>query len=282
MWAEEANDESWFGDLEDSSTKTNPKETDNAAPIIGEKTMNAIAEEQTILPVNALIAHTNDLEATEQQMTLPVNALIAHTNEEQPLHQFLADHGIETPPTIQINNQSASNDLNNAAAAAMATKVFQSLEELKKRDAIVHELQKQLQDAMQIIQQQAETTPHRTKFPSVRRRHKMKKKKTIKKTTFGGFSIQGTLPTKPKESKYHRRSPHTTLRHKFLKKDKSRILSKPWMTGKEKITSSKSKSANRTVAKDLKRKMKRISKYGRCKHNGARFRQQSSKVRQSK
>ena len=54
------------------------------------------------------------------------------------------------------------------------------------------------------------------------------------------------------------------------------------MTGKEKITSSKSKSANRTVAKDLKRKMKRISKYGRCKHNGARFRQQSSKVRQSK
>jgi hypothetical protein len=28
--------------------------------------------------------------------------------------------------------------------------------------------------------------------------------------------------------------------------------------------------------------MKRISKYGRCKHNGARFRQQSSKVRQSK
>jgi hypothetical protein len=234
------------------------------------------------LPVNALIAHTNDLEATEQQMTLPVNALIAHTNEEQPLHQFLADHGIETPPTIQINNQSASNDLNNAAAAAMATKVFQSLEELKKRDAIVHELQKQLQDAMQIIQQQAETTPHRTKFPLVRRRHKMKKKKTIKKTTFGGFSIQGTLPTKPKESKYHRRSPHTTLRHKFLKKDKSRILSKPWMTGKEKTTSSKSKSANRTVAKDLKRKMKRISKYGRCKHNGARFRQQSSKVRQSK
>ena len=281
MWAEEANDESWFGDLEDSSTKTNPKETDNAAPIIGEKTVNAIAEEQTILPVNALIAHTNDLEATEQQMTLPVNALIAHTNEEQPLHQFLADHGIETPPTIQINNQSASNDLNNAAAAAMATKVFQSLEELKKRDAIVHELQKQLQDAMQIIQQQAETTPHRTKFPSVRR-HKMKKRKAINKTTFGGFSIQGTLPTKPKESKYHRRSPHTTLRHKFLKKDKSRILSKPWMTGKEKVTSSKSKSANRTVAKDLKRKMKRISKYGRCKHNGARFRQQSSKVRQSK
>jgi hypothetical protein len=256
MWAEEANDESWFGDLEDSSTKTNPTETDNAAPIIGEKTVNAIAEEQT---------------------TLPVNALIAHTNEEQPLHQFLADHGIETPPTIQINNQSASNDLNNAAAA----KVFQSLEELKKRDAIVHELQKQLQDAMQIIQQQAETTPHRTKFPSVRR-HKMKKRKAINKTTFGGFSIQGTLPTKPKESKYHRRSPHTTLRHKFLKKDKSRILSKPWMTGKEKVTSSKSKSANRTVAKDLKRKMKRISKYGRCKHNGARFRQQSSKVRQSK
>ena len=239
MWAEEANDESWFGDLEDSSTKTNPKETDNAAPIIGEKTVNAIAEEQTTLPVNALIA------------------------------------------TIQINNQSASNDLNNAAAAAMATKVFQSLEELKKRDAIVHELQKQLQDAMQIIQQQAETTPHRTKFPSVRR-HKMKKRKAINKTTFGGFSIQGTLPTKPKESKYHRRSPHTTLRHKFLKKDKSRILSKPWMTGKEKVTSSKSKSANRTVAKDLKRKMKRISKYGRCKHNGARFRQQSSKVRQSK
>ena len=239
MWAEEANDESWFGDLEDSSTKTNPTETDNAAPIIGEKTVNAIAEEQTTLPVNALIA------------------------------------------TIQINNQSASNDLNNAAAAAMATKVFQSLEELKKRDAIVHELQKQLQDAMQIIQQQAETTPHRTKFPSVRR-HKMKKRKAINKTTFGGFSIQGTLPTKPKESKYHRRSPHTTLRHKFLKKDKSRILSKPWMTGKEKITSSKSKSANRTVAKDLKRKMKRISKYGRCKHNGARFRQQSSKVRQSK
>ena len=239
MWAEEANDESWFGDLEDSSTKTNPTETDNAAPIIGEKTVNAIAEEQTTLPVNALIA------------------------------------------TIQINNQSASNDLNNAAAAAMATKVFQSLEELKKRDAIVHELQKQLQDAMQIIQQQAETTPHRTKFPSVRR-HKMKKRKAINKTTFGGFSIQGTLPTKPKESKYHRRSPHTTLRHKFLKKDKSRILSKPWMTGKEKVTSSKSKSANRTVAKDLKRKMKRISKYGRCKHNGARFRQQSSKVRQSK
>jgi len=227
MWAEEANDESWFGDLEDSSTKTNPKETDNAAPIIGEKTVNAIAEEQTTLPVNALIAHTN------------------------------------------------------AAAAAITTKVFQSLEELKKRDAIVHELQKQLQDAMQIIQQQAETTPHRTKFPSVRR-HKMKKRKAINKTTFGGFSIQGTLPTKPKESKYHRRSPHTTLRHKFLKKDKSRILSKPWMTGKEKVTSSKSKSANRTVAKDLKRKMKRISKYGRCKHNGARFRQQSSKVRQSK
>jgi len=232
MWAEEANDESWFGDLEDSSTKTNPKETDNAAPIIGEKTVKAIAEEQTILPVNALIAHTNE-------------------------------------------------DLNNAAAAAITTKVFQSLEELKKRDAIVHELQKQLQDAMQIIQQQAETTPHRTKFPSVRR-HKMKKRKAINKTTFGGFSIQGTLPTKPKESKYHRRSPHTTLRHKFLKKDKSRILSKPWMTGKEKVTSSKSKSANRTVAKDLKRKMKRISKYGRCKHNGARFRQQSSKVRQSK
>lgn len=257
MWAEEA-DESWFGDLPS-------EDSDNAAPIIGEMTVNAIAEEQTILPGNALIEYTN---------------------KEQPLRQFLADHGIDTQ-TIQMNNQSsASNDLNNAAAAAMATKVFQSLEELKKRDAIVHELEKQLHDAMQIIQQQVETTPHRNKFPSVRR-HKMKRKKAVKKTTFGGFSIQGTLPckvhvlpTKPKESNYHRRSP--TLRHKFLKKDKSRILSKPWMTGKEKITNSKSKSANRTVAKDLKRKMKRISKYGRCKHNGARFRQQSSKERQSK
>ena len=202
MWAEEA-DESWFGDLPS-------EDSDNAAPIIGEMTVNAIAEAQTILPGNALIEQTNDLKATEQQMIPPATALIEYTNEEQLLRQFLAEHGIDTQ-TIQMNNQSsASNDLNNAAAAAMATKVFQSLEELKKRDAIVHELEKQLHDAMQIIQQQVETTPHRNKFPSVRR-HKMKKRKAVPKTPLAGSVSRGRCRAKCMYCLPNRKNQTTTV-----------------------------------------------------------------------
>ena len=107
---------------------------------------------------------------------------------EQPLHQFLQEMGIAPPslgkhnsndppveiarvrrrraapgapkhnPTFISQQLSPDDSTVKAAAAAMANRVFASLDELKKRDLIVEELQQQLQQAMaQVARSNANT-----------------------------------------------------------------------------------------------------------------------------
>jgi hypothetical protein len=105
-----------------------------------------------------------------------------------------------------------------AAAEAMADRVFQSLDESRKKDEIVADLQFQLQQAMESLQ--------KNKEPTHRNRNRMHRKNN----TFGGFesmSRQRTaqIPSPPNRGRSTlQRSPSGRLRHTFLKKDRSRRI----------------------------------------------------------
>ena len=124
---------------------------------------------------------------------------VLENRSEQPLHQFLQEMGIAPPslgkhnsndppveiarvrrrraapgapkhnPTFISQQLSPDDSTVKAAATAMANRVFASLDELKKRDLIVEELQQQLQQAMaQVARLNANTaTEHDEEYDKV-------------------------------------------------------------------------------------------------------------------
>ena len=199
---------------------------------------------------------------------------IEQTITEQPLHAFLQEMGIPKPslgkhdfsstmprsrrsvsqqkkssprrpppchkPFFAEESLSSDNPAVKAAAAAMAERVFQSLDELKKRDAIVKELQQQLTEAMaQVAAGNSSVSAKRTmtskkQLPPIRRCDKIQATRVHAKKQPSPppqrFALSNSLRSSSSPGKFG------SLRHKFLVRS-SQSMSKS--TGRHKMQKSR-------------------------------------------
>ena len=245
-----------------------------------------------MLPFATALAQitTNSTQEKKMEKKQPFHKCLEEVVVEQPLLGSFKKAAKVPPQASSLSSQNLQSinrygpDVK-AAVATMTDRVIKSLDELKKRDDIVAELQSQLQDAMKLFhhhhRQQQQQPTHQKQFPSLRRK-KLKKRIANKKCTFGGFVTQGTMapskqPLRPNRTRSTLQlSPSRKLRHTYLKKDRSTRTS-------INITKEVSpmKKCRSTKSKDIKRKMRKISKYGRTKNNESKFRQSlKNKIKQ--